>query len=217
MKKSYFITGTDTDAGKTYITAGLLTAFKKAGYSTLGIKPISAASQDPYLLQEAATVKLPMEIINPISLKIPAAPHIEAKHTGLYLDAKMVIEKIQPVLSHAVDIILVEGVGGWFVPLNATQTMADVVKELDIDVILVVGMRLGCLNHALLTVQAILNCNVNLTGWVANCIDPKMGFLDENISTLTDRIKAPLLGIVPFGGSVEDHVDLRKLNQGVIN
>jgi dethiobiotin synthetase len=154
-----------------------------------------------------------MEIINPISLKIPAAPHIEANQIALVLNVNTVIEKVQPALKHAsdVDVVLIEGVGGWYVPLNNTETMADVVKQLNMDVILVVGMRLGCLNHALLTVQAILNDNVKLTGWIANCVDPNMGFLDENIETLSKRIKAPLLGKVPFGGSVEECVDVGNL------
>lgn len=207
QKKIYFVTGTDTDAGKTYITAGLLKLFKKQGLSTLGIKPISAASQDPFFLQEAATVKLAMDMINPICLKIPAAPHIEASKTGLNLSVNNIIEKLKPVLETQVDIILMEGVGGWYVPISLNQTMADVVKKLNLEVIVVVGMKLGCLNHALLTTRAILNDGLKIKGWVANCIDPNMGFLNENIETLMHKIPAPFLGKVPHGEEVSEHIE----------
>lgn len=204
QKKIYFVTGTDTDAGKTYVTSKLLIHFKKQGLATLGLKPISAASQDPYFLQEASTLKLPMDMINPISLKIPAAPHIEANKMGLDLTVDTIIEKIQPALNSDVDVILIEGVGGWYVPINPSQTMADVVKKLDIEVIVVVGMKLGCLNHALLTTRAIEKDGLKIHGWIANCIDPNMGFLTENIEILSHKIKAPLLSKVVLNGEIEE-------------
>lgn len=220
MVKYYFVTGTDTDVGKTYVTVGLLKLFKNQGFSTVGIKPVASGcddlsnglrNNDVLLLQNHATVQLPYELINPIAFKMPIAPHIAASKSNISLTAEILVSGCQAALSESSEIVIIEGAGGWYAPLNINQTMADFVKQLGLEVILVVGIRLGCLNHALLTYQAILNDKITLKGWIANCIDSKMDFIDENIQTLSNKIKAPFLGKVPFGGLAENFIDIISL------
>lgn len=208
-----FVTGTDTDVGKTYVSCGLLRWFNHAGLLTVAMKPISSGCKvtsqglinaDALALQQAANINIPLEIINPFAFEPPVAPHIPAAQENIKLLAKDIITKCQPALAIEADIHLIEGVGGWLMPLNELETMADVAQQLDAKIILVVGMRLGCLNHALLTYQAILQKKCQLIGWVANCVEPDMLFLQENILMLQQQIVAPLLGIVPYSGVVEE-------------
>lgn len=208
MTHPIFITGTDTNIGKTYVTTGLLQQLKQQSYATIGLKPLSSGcffnpegelrNEDALALQQAASINLPYELVNPFIFEPPIAPHIAAAAAGLKLTVAQLNEKIQPALNIAADFCLVEGVGGWRMPLNQEETMADFVKGNNFPVILVVGMRLGCLNHSILTAQAIQNDKITLLGWVANCIDPQMEFVDENIDMLQKWIKAPLLGKVTY-------------------
>lgn len=205
-KKPFFITGTDTDVGKTQVAAGLLHLANTQGLSTIGLKPVAAGcekteqglrNQDALLLQAVSSVKLPYEQINPVTLIEPVSPHIAAQKEKRTLSADRLAGFCRSSFRMA-DFTLIEGAGGWRVPINPLETMADLVRVLQMPVILVVGMRLGCLNHALLTVEAIRQDGLPLVAWVANCVDANMRALDENIQTLQQRIPAPCLGVVPF-------------------
>ena len=205
--KRIFITGTNTDAGKTYAACALLNSLNQRGLSTLGIKPVASGaimteeglrSQDALHLQAASSVKLSYQEINPVLFEPPIAPHIAAKMNKKNLSVKSLLKSCEPALKQDVDCIVIEGAGGWLVPLNDRETLADFAAELDAEVILVVGMRLGCINHALLTVQDIQARSLKFAGWIANCLDPDMLHLEENIDTLKKRIKAPLLATLSF-------------------
>ncbi len=205
-KKTFFIAGTDTDVGKTLVAAGLLVAAKNQGFTTAALKPLAAGSQkteaglrnsDALLLQSVITQPLVYEQINPIALEAAIAPHIAAQQEKRVLSADRIAGFCRGSLNQA-DFTLVEGAGGWRVPLNPQETLADVAKILRLPVILVVGMRLGCISHALLTAEAIRNDGLQLAGWVANCIDADMPVLHENIHSLAMRIPAPCLGVVPW-------------------
>ncbi|MFC3153518.1 dethiobiotin synthase [Litoribrevibacter euphylliae] len=202
-----FITGTDTEVGKTFVTAGLLKAFEAEGYSTLGLKPVSAGcdvtedglrNEDALALQQAASVKVAYESVNPVAYEPAIAPHIAAMEKGKLLTASSLEGFVRGALLKPAQVKLIEGAGGWFTPLNYRETLADLVKKLDVPVILVVGMRLGCLNHALLTVAALQSSGLKLAGWVANRVDPEMSRYEENLETLKQMIDAPCLGEVPF-------------------
>lgn len=201
MKDMFFITGTDTGVGKTFAACQLLHAAQQRGLRTLGLKPLAAGAEkmdgewrneDALLLQEAATVKLPYASINPFCFELAAAPHLAAKKNGAILSAKIIAQNVRKVLDESeFDYCVIEGAGGWRVPLNDTETMADVVKLLQIPVILVVGMKLGCINHALLTAEVIKADGFALHGWVANDLGNPMPLLEENIATLERLLPAP--------------------------
>jgi dethiobiotin synthetase len=204
-KHAFFIAGTDTDVGKTLIAAGLLVAAKQGGLSTSALKPVAAGCEqteaglrnaDALLLQSVITEPLMYEQVNPIALAAAIAPHIAAQQEKRSLSVSRLVGLCRGVL-HSAQFTLVEGAGGWRVPINPRETLADVARELNLPVILVVGMRLGCINHALLTVEAIQRDGLQLAGWVANTLDADMPVLQENIETLRQRIQAPCLGVVP--------------------
>ncbi|MCR8922396.1 dethiobiotin synthase [Dasania sp. GY-MA-18] len=206
MGKKYFIAGTDTDAGKTLVATGLLEAANQQGLKTLAIKPVAAGCEhsegglrnsDALLLQQAMSGDLPYEQVNPIALEPAIAPHIAAEQLGKQLRVAQLAGYCRGVMTQASDFLLIEGAGGWRVPLNRMETLAGLAKELNTPVILVVGMKLGCISHALLTVEAIQRDGLPLAGWVANRIDPEMSCYEENFATLKDLIPAPCLGAVP--------------------
>ena len=205
-KKAFFVTVTDTNVGKTMISAGLLVAAKNRGLTTAALKPVAAGcekttaglrNEDALLLQSVITQKLEYEQINPIALEAAIAPHIAAQHEKRSLSVDRLAGFCRGVLSSA-DFTIVEGAGGWRVPINPRETMADLAKNLQLPVILVVSMRLGCLNHALLTLEAIVRDGLSVVGWVANCMDADMPSLRENIDSLLARIPAPCLAVVPL-------------------
>ena len=205
-KKWLFITGTDTDVGKTAIATGLLSAANVAGLRTAAIKPIAAGcvdtgtgleNNDALQLQAIASHKLPYQQVNPIALEAAIAPHIAAQESGKTLSASRLVGFCRGLTLLPLDLIVIEGAGGWRVPLNDRETLADVAREMNCPVILVVGMRLGCLNHALLTAEAIRADGLLIAGWVANIIDPDMPRLEENIATLKRLFNEPCLGTVP--------------------
>lgn len=215
--KKIFITGTDTAIGKTYIACGLLRLLAHKKISTVAVKPVAAgvelingnlANRDAMLLQQCATYNLPYQNTNPILLTEYIAPHLAARHDNIILNSNALSEKCRPAFNSSVDVAIVEGCGGWQVPLNENETMADWAIEENLEIIMVVGMRLGCLNHSLLTYAALQKSKLKILGWIANCIDPEMPYLDENIVTLNDRMHCPLLGIVPFNGAPEKHLHL---------
>lgn len=200
---SYFITGTDTGVGKTLISCALLHAFAAQGKSVVGMKPVAAGcedgqpNEDVLQLRAASTVLATLGQINPYSFLPAVAPHIAARNSGVRIELARIARSYHELASQA-DVVIVEGVGGFRVPLNEKQDAADLAVELALPVILVVGMRLGCLNHALLTERAIADYGRKCAGWVANVVDPRMAMLDDNIAALQQRLAAPLLGVVPF-------------------
>jgi dethiobiotin synthetase len=200
-----FVTGTDTEIGKTLISSALLYALVQRGVRACGMKPVAAGAElregrlhndDCDQLEAAGNVHLPQSITTPFLLKEPAAPHIAAALEGVAIDPVPILAAFLEIVA-ASDATVVEGVGGFRVPLTDTYDTADLAQQLDLPVILVVGMRLGCINHALLTVEAIAARGLKLIGWVANTLETEMAFADENIAALAARIPAPLLGRVP--------------------
>jgi dethiobiotin synthetase len=200
---SYFITGTDTDVGKTLVSCALLYSFAAQGKRVVGMKPVSAGcneggvNNDVLQLRAASNVAASHEHINPYSFAPAIAPHLAAQRAGVNIDIAQVLAAYRE-LSVLAEIVIVEGAGGIMVPLNDRKTGADLAQELGLPVIVVVGMRLGCLNHALLTVQAIADYRLECAGWVANVVDRDMPALRENIEALRQRIAAPLLGVLPY-------------------
>ena len=204
-KNDYFITGTDTEIGKTFITSALLRAFAQQGWSTLGMKPIASGAEeidgvlhneDVDSLVAASSVKAPQEIVVPYLMRTPAAPHIVAAMENVKMDVQQIASCYQQAQQLA-DVVLVEGVGGFCVPLDDETSTVDLAQRLALPVILVVGMRLGCINHALLTAQAINASGLRLAGWVANTVDTDMKFFEENVQTLKQRLDAPCLAVMP--------------------
>ena len=199
---SYFITGTDTGVGKTLISCALLHGLA-AGKQVVGFKPVAAGcdadgqNDDAKALLAASTVSLSYEQVNPYCLQEAIAPHIAAHNEEVTIELPRIVVTYREIAAQT-DEVIVEGAGGFIVPLNDTQTSADLAKELGLPVIVIVGMRLGCLNHALLTVRALDDYGLKCAGWVANVLDKDMPALQENIETLRERIAAPLLGVVPF-------------------
>lgn len=212
MAKGYFITGTGTGVGKTLVSCALLYAFGACGKSTVGMKPVAAGNEsgkwmDVELLAAASTATAASELINPYALIPAIAPHIAAKQAGVEIDVEA-IHRACLELQKIADIVIVEGVGGFLVPLNERQDSGHMAKALGFPVILVVGMQLGCLNHALLTAQAVRAAGLPLAGWVANRIDPQMAAFDENVLALEQRMGCPLLGVLPF----EHKADAKKFS-----
>lgn len=203
MSKTWFVTGTDTDVGKTAVSCALIAAANAAGLRTAAVKPVAAGcdengkNEDALLLQEAISEPLSYEQINPVALTPAIAPHIAAVQAGKRLQASRLAGFCRGVMMGSADFILIEGAGGWRVPLNPRETLADLAVELQVDVIMVVAMKLGCINHALLTAEAIRRDGLNLAGWVANCPGQSMAVQSENLDTLRSLLAAPLLGVVP--------------------
>lgn len=206
---SLFVTGTDTEIGKTFVSCALLHGFARAGLRAAAMKPVAAGAveidgqwhnEDADQLDAAASVVLPPEIRTPYLLKAPAAPHIVAAQEGVALDIDHIVACHDQALRRA-DVVVVEGVGGFRVPLAGIEDTADLACALGVPVLLVVGVRLGCISHALLTAEAIAARGLTLAGWVANRVDPAMRFADENIETLRAWLArehgTPLLGTVP--------------------
>lgn len=220
MAIKLFVTGTDTDAGKTYISTGILNAFNKHNYSTLGIKPIASGCElrngvlynaDALALQQASSIKLPYHKINPYAFEPAIAPHIAAQRVHCNVPVNELIKRTEEALQYPTDLCLVEGAGGWYVPLNDKETMADYVKATGLKVILVVGIRLGCINHAILTHKAIEHDDVPIAGWIANCMIPPREEHDEIIFTLNKWLKSPCLGIVGYNEHVDNVIPINNL------
>ena len=211
-RKRWFITGTDTDAGKTVVAEALLTACKDAGFLTAGLKPVAAGgihlkdgffNEDALMLQAAASQKDRYEDVNPYLFEQPIAPHIAAANEGREIVFSECAERCRPVIDSPADIVVVEGAGGWLVPLNDQKTVADLAGPLGCEIILVVGLKLGCLNHALLTVASIEASGLKLAGWVANHLSSNMPYSHENIATLKGKIAAPLIAEIPFLSAID--------------
>ncbi len=203
--RKYFITGTDTDVGKTVASTALVNAFVAQGSRVVGHKPISAGceqtdlglrNEDANLLMAQSNVPLAYELINPFAFREPIAPHIAAQRSAQTITEQELLANYRELMALDIDVLISEGAGGWLLPINSEQVLPDVVQQCAMPIIMVVGMRLGCLNHALLTQQAILASGCHIAGWIANApeIQP---FFNENLATLQARIDAPLLGVIP--------------------
>lgn len=201
-----FVTGTDTGVGKTLVSAALLHTLARHHRRVVGMKPVAAGliehrgqwvSEDVLALRAASTVVVPAELDNPVALSDAIAPHLAAERAGRTVTVAELLAAHRALRAHA-DVVVVEGAGGWRVPVNDDETLADLARAIGAPVVLVVGLRLGCLNHALLTAEAIRADGLTLAGWVANAIDPDMPCREENIDTLRRWLPAPLLGRVPW-------------------
>lgn len=201
--QAYFVTGTDTAVGKTFVTCALLLSARRQGLRVLGMKPIAAGvdaegrNEDVEMLIAASSHAAPRELVNPYCFELPIAPHLAATIENRRIDPARIAAAARDLAAES-DLLLVEGVGGFRVPLGDDVDTADLAVRLGLPVILVVGMRLGCLNHALLTAESIQARGLTLAGWVANRIDPGMVRPDESIATLKTRLAAPLLGVLPW-------------------
>ena len=211
MAHKFFVAGTDTEVGKSFCSAALLQAAQQLGSRSLGLKPVAAGAdldegfdptrptnEDARLLMRHSSVELSYEQVNPVLLQEPIAPHIAAEREQRNLNVTRLAGYCRGALMTPADFVLVEGAGGWRVPLNRAETLADLAKELKLPVILIVGMRLGCINHALLSAEAIYADGLPLAGWIANAVDPQMRCYEENLATLRERIRAPLLAEIPY-------------------
>ncbi len=200
----YFITATDTDAGKTYVSSLLLQGVNALGKVAVGVKPIAAGADeqgrnsDALLLQRYSGIALPYAAVNPICYQAPVAPHLAGVNEHRPIDETALHKALEHWQNLGSEHLLIEGAGGWLLPISGQRYLADWVSEHNLPVLLVVGMKLGCLNHAMLSVREIERSGCQLLGWVANCIDPDMALLEQNIADLRQRITAPCLGVVPF-------------------
>ncbi|MFC5699596.1 dethiobiotin synthase [Pseudomonas sp. GCM10022186] len=225
MAAAYFVTGTDTEIGKTTIAAGLLHAARQAGLSTAAAKPVASGCEetaqglrngDALALLGECSLPLSYDEVNPLAFAPAIAPHLAAREAGIRLDVEALAAPVRRVLAKEADFSLVEGAGGWRVPLAGAASLSDLPIALGLPVILVVGVRLGCINHAVLTAEAILRDGLLLAGWVANVVDPQTSRLEENLATLAERLPAPCLGRVPrlaaaTPAAVAQHLDLSPL------
>lgn len=213
LRQVFFVAGTDTDVGKTVVSCVLLARAKMLGLSAFGVKPITAGchteivngkevliSGDAARMSEHASVVIDPMLQAPIRLPLPISPHLAAADVGMSLRAERVVGQVRAALSTRADLVIVEGAGGWRVPINARETVADVARLLQKPVILVVRIRLGCLNHALLTAEAIRRDGLQLAGWVATVLDDEQTaeMIDAQCTSLAERLNAPCLGILPF-------------------
>ena len=205
MTLGYFITGTDTEVGKTLVSCALVLHLRKTHARVIGMKPVAAGTvktagdednEDAVALRNAGSIRVPRELDNPYCLPLPMSPHLAARAAGQRIDIGLLVDRYRQLAAQA-DAVVVEGAGGFHVPLNDTETGADLAQALGLPIVLVVGLRLGCLNHALLTQEAILSRGLKLAGWVANRIDPQMQAQDDNIDTLRHRLQAPMWADIP--------------------
>lgn len=207
MNKAFFVTGTDTEVGKTFVSCALLKAFERESYSTVAMKPIASGcervagelrNEDALALMQYASQTLSYQEVNPYAFEAAIAPHIAAWESQQHIEFDKLVQLTQDFLQHKADIKLIEGAGGWYVPLNKHETLEDYVRALSIPVILVVSIRLGCINHALLSARAIRAAGLKLVGWVANVSQGKSQRVTENIDSIKNRIEAPLLAEIDF-------------------
>ena len=206
MIKRWFVTGTDTEVGKTVASCALLQAATDAGYRTAGYKPVASGSEmtpagirnsDAQALQRNSSVKLDYEQVNPFAFLEPTSPHIVSAAEKRPIELSKISAGLEALASQA-DWLQVEGAGGWFTPLSQTATFADWVIQEQLPVILVVGVKLGCINHAMLTAHAVQNAGLYLAGWIANDVQPTGKRHAEYIATLREVLNAPMLGEIPF-------------------
>jgi len=204
MEKGYFITGTDTNVGKTWTTIALMRYFENQGKSVVGMKPVASGcvmqdgqlkNEDALLIQENASLPIDYDLINPYAYEPPVSPHIAGVNNPVELDQLVAGFDL---LKNLADVVVVEGAGGWYTPLNDREANSDLATVLALPVIMVVAIRLGCINHARLTYQAIEQSGINCAGWIAVCTAPDMLNRDDNIQSIKTAVDAPLLGVLPY-------------------
>ncbi len=207
MSMNVFIAGTDTGIGKTHAACTLLHALRAGGHAACGMKPVASGcaetaqglrNDDALALQEASGSAPPYALVNPVALHDPLSPHLAAAHDGVQISLAPIRAAFDQ-LSAGHDCVVVEGIGGWLVPLAPALFAADIAKQWRLPVILVVGLRLGCLNHALLSARTIVADGCELLGWIGNRVDPAMQAVEENLATLRELLPAPCLGVLPYG------------------
>ncbi|MVW74392.1 dethiobiotin synthase [Pseudomonas xionganensis] len=222
MPSAFFVTGTDTEIGKTTIAAGLLHAARMSGLTTAAAKPVASGcartadglrNDDALALLGECSLALRYDEVNPLAFEPAIAPHLAAREAGVQLDVASLLGPVQAILAKGAELTLVEGAGGWRVPLAGRENLSDLAVALGLPVILVVGVRLGCINQAVLTAEAIARDGLPLAGWVANLVDPQTSRLEDNLATLAERLSAPCLGFVPrlaqaMPAAVASHLDL---------
>jgi dethiobiotin synthetase len=204
MKSGYFITGTDTHVGKTWATLALMRYFKNKGETVVGMKPVASGctlkngkpvNEDALLIQADASIELNYDLVNPYAYNLPISPHLAGIDNPAKID--FIISGFNELKLRA-DIVLVEGAGGWYAPINDSQNISDLARSLALPVIIVVAIRLGCINHAKLTVEAVIRSGLSCAGWIAVCSDPDMEKIEENIARINQELDVPLKGILPF-------------------
>ena len=215
--KRWFITGTDTEIGKTYVASALIRYLAGKGHRVAGMKPVASGceiteaglrNEDALSLMAAANIQLPYEVVNPFAFEPAIAPHIAAEEAGQSID----IEKISAIArTIEAEYLIIEGVGGWCVPLGNGHLLAELARATAEQVIIVVGMRLGCINHALLTAAQIRRDGMPIKGWIANHVDPDMQAQSENFKTLQTLMPAPLLGVLPWCKKASQKADFKML------
>lgn len=222
MTQGYFITGTDTEIGKTLVSCILLHKLAQQGLKVVGMKPVASGARlnaegvlnnaDANELMNHSNVKLDYELINPYCFAPAIAPHVAAAQAGIRIELNKIAQAFHSI-SAQVDKVIVEGVGGWLVPLNERECVADLALKLTLPVILIVGIRLGCINHALLTYESMHHRGINIIGWIANEVDPKMLNREETIKALQNKMAIPFMGSVPYLKS--SHIDVSQLTDKI--
>ena len=205
-RPGFFVAGTDTEVGKTLVSAAFIVKLREQGLNAIGFKPVVAGtyqnSDGAILNEDIETLRIASEVkpgqleLCPYVLDIPAAPHVVAANQGILLELNTILQAFKQIQSQS-DFMVIEGAGGFLVPLNDQEDLGHLAQKMDLPVILVVGMKLGCINHALLTCEAIQSRKLKIAGWLANTLSIEMPLLKENISTLQLRIAAPFLGLIP--------------------
>lgn len=207
--RGVFVAGTDTEIGKTHASTALIHALRGAGWRTRGMKPVASGCEatadglrnaDALALQAASEPRPDYALVNPYSMRAPVSPHLAAREDGVHVEMEP-IRQAYATLAADCDRVVVEGIGGWMVPLGDELLASELPRALDLPVILVVGLRLGCLNHALLSARAIRADGLHLLGWVGNAVDPDMLRADDNLDTLRALMPVPCLGVLPHGGT----------------
>jgi len=210
--QGFFIAGTDTGVGKSLVAAGLMRAFARQGLLVAGMKPIAAGADetpdglrndDALALRAASNVEADYVTTNPYCFPAPVSPHIAAREAGVEVDIGKIVHSFQQLTKQS-DVVIVEGAGGWLAPISDDSTMADIARALNLPIILVVGLRLGCLNHALLTARAIAADGLALHAWVGSQLDPDFARLEENLETLNNRLGQPAAAVIPHQPNVPE-------------
>jgi dethiobiotin synthetase len=220
--KGVFVTGTDTDCGKTEVGLGVMVALKRRGLRVLGMKPIASGcertadglrNEDALRLQAEGSLEVDYDLVNPYCFEPPIAPHIAAGRAGLEIELEVIRDRAHKLAAQA-DFLVVEGVGGWRVPLGPALSVSDLPLSLGLPVVLVVGLKLGCINHSLLTAESVRATGNRLIGWIANQMEPNMRARDENLATLAALLGVPCLGVVPWQTSPDPRrvADILTLN-----
>ena len=208
---NFFITGTDTGVGKTWFTVALMAALKRRGLNVMGMKPIATGAEkikdrlineDAKLIMQNCSQKVSYNLINPFVFELPIAPHVAAKHEGVVIELDQITTNYH-LLKSMCDVLVVEGVGGWRVSVTNEHSLTDLVSKFDLSVILVVGMRLGCINHAILTAEAINADGINLCGWVSNHLDRVYSNSEETIETLKKRLHCPHIADLRYNSNFD--------------